>query len=170
MNISFKLFRTLYSAFLHAPPRSSSNNQSAATRPAENHDTASGFAEMQAKVLKVFAMQPSGESFAREIRCRMRDSTEAFMSTTVALGRKQDDSGVPGQGVNSPLGCAPDYISYAMLMGPAFATKMHVLTTIHSKTRLRGGDMVRSLVDRIGRLFRDAAVVPQTWSIGVESA
>lgn len=178
MNISFKIFRVLYGAYpeaeMHKIPLSkemrldSTQVSGNELNPPETDGVAP---ELKYRMMRAFGNQPLVKTFARKVRCRMRDSTEAFMSTTVALGRKQDDSGIPGYGVNSPLGCAPDYISYSMLIGPAFATKMHVLTKLHSSTRLRGGEMVRSLVGRIGKLFRDAAVVPQLPQlIGPESA
>lgn len=95
---------------------------------------------------------------------------EAFMAATIALGRRQDDSNVPGDGVDSPLGCAPDYLSYAMLMGPVIACALHTSTMAHTDGQLKGADMVKSLLDRICRLFRTAGVTvssPTSKTLGI---
>lgn len=105
--------------------------------------------------------QPEAHPIVHDLGGKARDTCEAFITSVLALSRRQDDSSVPGDPVSSPIACAPDCISYAMLLGPAFASKLHLVAMSFFKEIWPGHEMVRSLLERLLGAFRDGAGIPR---------
>lgn len=164
LNMFFRVFRALFLAFPDCEGLVSRADRESQDSLGESNQKDTQTHEHQfPRLHKLWSLpthlarQPTAGPIVKELGGRARIHCEAFLTSVIALSRRHDNPSIPGEPIPSPITCAPDHICYAMLMGPAFISKLHLLGVTHFQKEMNGADLVRSLMARVHDAFRAGA-------------
>jgi hypothetical protein len=103
------------------------------------------------------AFTASSRPMTHEWGHRTRETTESFMTASLALYNQVTDPNLSDQRVPAPLIYAPDYICGAIVFAASYSVKMHLMGMLLFKRVPETTEVTRSVIDRLICMFRQAS-------------